>query len=163
MEHQWPQPAAKQALVYEIRWREAVDSRATTHTRTGNGEPTPTRGQRAVKKNVGLFRPRTEVIHSMIDQWPEKASIARLCQLLETSCSGFYAARQRRRRPRVACGTSSALTTAFHAGGGSYGSRRLRAQLHAQGCSRHHITQLGHEATAELPCEVSPSGVRSSF
>jgi transposase InsO family protein len=72
------------------------------------------------------------MIHSMIDQWQEKADIVRLCKLLDVSRSGFYAARLRRRRPRAACATTTALTAAFHASGGSYGSRRLRAALHAQ-------------------------------
>jgi hypothetical protein len=72
------------------------------------------------------------MIHSMIDQWQEKADIVRLCKLLDVSRSGFYAARLRRRRPRAACAMTTALTAAFHASGGSYGSRRLRAALHAQ-------------------------------
>jgi hypothetical protein len=59
------------------------------------------------------------MIHLVIDQWPEKADIARLCKLLSISRSGFYAARQRRGRPRVACAASIALSTAFHASGGS--------------------------------------------
>jgi len=73
------------------------------------------------------------MIHTMIDQWQEKAPIARLCKLLDISRSGFYAARQRRRRPRTACPTMTTLAATFHASGGNYGSRRLRAALHAQG------------------------------
>jgi putative transposase len=73
------------------------------------------------------------MIHTVIDQWQEKAEIARLCQLLDVSRSGFYAARQRRRRPRTACTTMTPLAATFHASGGHYGSRRLRAGLHAQG------------------------------
>lgn len=69
----------------------------------------------------------------MINQWPEKAQTARLCKLLDVSRSGFYAARQRRRRPRTACTTMTTLAATFHASGCSYGSRRLRAALHAQG------------------------------
>lgn len=69
----------------------------------------------------------------MINQWPEKAETARLCKLLDVSRSGFYAARQRRHRPRMACTTMTSLAATFHASGCSYGSRRLRAALHAQG------------------------------
>ncbi len=87
------------------------------------------------------------MIHSVIDQWPEKADVARLCKLLEVSRSGFYAARQRRRRPRMACAASTALVTAFHASGGNYGSRRLCAQLHAQGMpvGRYRVRRLMRE------------------
>ncbi len=69
----------------------------------------------------------------MIDQWEEKAEISRLCRLLEVSRSGYYAARQRQRRPRVVCAQGVALAAAFHNSGGSYGSRRLSTALKAQG------------------------------
>ena len=73
------------------------------------------------------------MIHPLIDQWEEKAEISRLCQLLEVSRSGYYAARRRQRRPRTPCPQGIALAAAFHASGGSYGSRRLSAALKAQG------------------------------
>lgn len=73
------------------------------------------------------------MIHLMIDQWEKKANIGRLCELLGVSRSGFYAARQCRRRPRAACAATATLAAAFHASGRSYGSRRLRAALHVKG------------------------------
>ena len=69
----------------------------------------------------------------MIDQWEKKAEISRLCRLLDVSRSGYYAARQRQRRPRVVCAQSVALDEVFHDSGGSYGSRRLSVALKAQG------------------------------
>ena len=69
----------------------------------------------------------------MIDQWEKKAEISRLCRLLDVSRSGYYAARQRQRRPRVVCAQSVALAAVFHDSGGSYGSRRLSVALKAQG------------------------------
>lgn len=79
----------------------------------------------------------------MIDQWPEKAHLARLCRLLRLSRSGVYAARRRQQRPR-ACALSTPLQAAFLASGGNYGSRRLCAALKAQGLSagRHRIRSL---------------------
>lgn len=79
----------------------------------------------------------------MIDQWPEKAHLARLCRLLGLSRSGVYAARQRQRRSQ-ACALSTPLQSAFLASGGNYGSRRLCAALKAQGLSvgRHRIRRL---------------------
>ena len=73
------------------------------------------------------------MIHRVIDQWEEKAQMSRLCQLLEVSRSGYYAARQRQRRPCTACPQDVALVAAFHASGRSYGSRRLSAALKTQG------------------------------
>lgn len=73
------------------------------------------------------------MIHRVIDQWEEKAQMSRLCQLLEVSRSGYYAACQRQRRPRTACPQDVALVAAFHASGRSYGSRRLSAALKTQG------------------------------
>lgn len=73
------------------------------------------------------------MIHRVIDQWEEKAEIARVCRLLEVSRSGYYSARQRQRRPRTICTQGVALAASFHASGGSYGSRRLSAALKTQG------------------------------
>lgn len=79
----------------------------------------------------------------MIDQWPEKAHLARLCRLLRLSRSGVYAARRRQQTPR-SCALSPVLQAAFLASGGNYGSRRLCAALKAQGLSagRHRIRGL---------------------
>jgi transposase InsO family protein len=73
------------------------------------------------------------VIHRVIAGWQKKAEVARLCKLLGVSRSGYYAARERQRRPVAVCVDSVALVGAFHASGGSYGSRRLKAALRAQG------------------------------
>lgn len=87
------------------------------------------------------------MIHQLIDQGQEKATIARWCKLLEVSRSGFYVARQRRDLPRTISGASRALQAAFLASGGSYGSRRLCAALRAQGLTlgRHRVRRLMHQ------------------
>jgi putative transposase len=84
------------------------------------------------------------MIHSLITRCQEEADISRACTLLDVSRSGFYAARQRRHRPRAACAASTSLARAFHASGGNYGSRRLCAALRAQGLSagRHRVRRL---------------------
>jgi putative transposase len=84
------------------------------------------------------------VIHRLITQWQRKADeiagqksdqldVTRLCSLLGVSRSGYYAAQQRAQRPAVACPLTVQLQACFAASGGSYGSRRLCAALHAEG------------------------------
>jgi transposase-like protein len=105
------------------RWLAQYDAEQTGGP--GLGKPLTAEQQRI--RELEMENRRTEVIHSVIDQWPEKADIARLCKLLEISRSGFYAARQRRGRPRVASAASTALSTAFHA---------AEAVTGAAGCAR---------------------------
>jgi len=74
------------------------------------------------------------VIHRCIDQLQQKANdVATLCRLLGVSRSGYYAARQRARKPVKACPVTMQLKAAFAASGQSYGSRRLRVALFNQG------------------------------
>lgn len=83
------------------------------------------------------------MIQRVIDQWPGKADISHLCQLLGVSRSGVYAARHRRQSP-TECYLTPPLQQAFNASGGNYGSRRLSAALKAQGlhAGRHRVRRL---------------------
>jgi len=83
------------------------------------------------------------VIQQMIDQWQEKVETSRLCQLLDVSHSGVYAARHRWRASR-ASPLIAPLQAAFQASGGHYGSRRLSASLKAQGlqAGRHRVRSV---------------------
>lgn len=54
------------------------------------------------------------------------------CRVLGISRSGYYAARQRTRQPRI-CAITPVLKAAFADSGRSYGSRRLRAALSHKG------------------------------
>lgn len=67
----------------------------------------------------------------------EASAVAPLCQLLEVSRSGYYAA-VRREKQRVkdaakVCPVSVQLKALFARSGQSYGSRRLYLQLQADG------------------------------
>ena len=80
-----------------------------------------------------------------IDQLEQKAEeVASLCRLLEVSRSGYYAARRRAREPARVCPVTTQLQAAFAASGRSYGSRRLRLDLHARGIrvGRYRIRRL---------------------
>jgi len=63
------------------------------------------------------------------------------------SRSGFYAARQRTRQAPVVCGTRVRLRSVFEATGRSYGSRRLRQELAAEGIElgRYRVRRLMKE------------------
>lgn len=84
------------------------------------------------------------MIHRVIAQGQQKAEVTRMCRVLGVSRSGFYAAQRRWRQPAPVCATSVPLKSAFAASGGSYGSRRLRAALNAQGVAvgRHRVRTL---------------------
>jgi putative transposase len=87
------------------------------------------------------------VIHEVIAQCAEKATITRLCRLLQVSRSGFYEAMRRRSQPPAACPLSSQALAVFQASAGTYGSRRLSAALQAQGhpIGRHRARTLMRE------------------
>ena len=63
----------------------------------------------------------------------EALPISRTCELLDISKSGYYESRQRRACKPQACMASAHVKAAFHASGGSYGSRRVQAALADQG------------------------------
>ena len=69
------------------------------------------------------------------------------CQTLGVSRSGYYEAVQRRTRVQPVCAASVQVQAAFHASGGHYGSRRLRAALQADGVSigRYKVRRLMRE------------------
>ena len=74
------------------------------------------------------------MIYHCIDQLEQKAEkVASLCRLLEVSRSGYYASRRRARESARVCQVTPHLQAAFAASGRSYGSRRLRLDLHARG------------------------------
>ena len=80
-----------------------------------------------------------------IDQLKEKAQkVASLCGLLKVSRAGYYAAQRRGRKPARECPVTTQLQAAFAASGKSYGSRRLRLDLHARGIlvGRYRIRRL---------------------
>ena len=83
--------------------------------------------------------------YQCIDQLQQKAEgVASLCRLLEVSRSGYYAARRRASQPVKVCPVTAHLQAAFAASGRSYGSRRLRVDLHGRGIhvGRHRIRTL---------------------
>lgn len=85
------------------------------------------------------------MIYPCIDQLQKKAvSVTSLCRVLGVSRSGYYGARARERRPWKVCPLSVALKATFAASGRSYGSRRLRARLQAQGIEvgRHRVRTI---------------------
>ena len=86
--------------------------------------------------------------HRLVDQWQRKAvPVARACALLRVSRSGYYAAKVRRKTPRL-CLASVQLRAAFASSRQSYGSRRLVTALHAQGryIGRYKVRRLMRQA-----------------
>jgi transposase InsO family protein len=72
--------------------------------------------------------------HRLIQQLQEKAiPVQHSCRVLKVSRAGYYAARQRARRPTPVCATSVCLQSEFEASGRCYGSRRLQGALNNQG------------------------------
>ena len=84
-----------------------------------------------------------------VDQVREKAAIEpasrpALCRVLGVSRLGYYAARHRAHRAPQACALSAQVQSVFTTSGRSYGSRRVRAALHAEGMpvGRHRIRHI---------------------
>ena len=74
------------------------------------------------------------MIYRSIAQLQKKAGgVARVCQVLAVSRSGYYAARRRADRGAKVCPVSIRLQAAFARSGRSYGSRRLQAALRSEG------------------------------
>lgn len=72
--------------------------------------------------------------YQLVKQWQEKAiPVSQACRILGVSRSGYYAARQRTRRPVKVCVDTVQLKAAFAASGKAYGSRRLRTAMQSRG------------------------------
>ena len=86
--------------------------------------------------------------YQLVEQLHKKAiAVERLCQVLDVSRSGYYAARQRAKLTPKVCWVSTQLKAEFAASGKVYGSRRLGAVLRAQGLhiGRHRVRRLMRE------------------
>ena len=74
------------------------------------------------------------MIYRSIAQLQKKAgSVARVCEVLAVSRSGYYAAQRRGDREAKVCPVSVRLQAAFARSGLCYGSRRLQAALRGEG------------------------------
>lgn len=74
------------------------------------------------------------MIYRSVAQLQKKAGeVARVCQALEVSRSGYYAALRRMDREAKVCPISVWLQAAFARSGRCYGSRRLQAVLRSEG------------------------------
>jgi len=84
------------------------------------------------------------VIHELITQWSGKAPVKQLCQVLQVSRSGYYAARVRAATAPTICADSVQVAAVFAASGCTYGSRRVSAALKGQGLNigRHRARTL---------------------
>lgn len=72
--------------------------------------------------------------YRLVQQLQQKAIPAQhSCRVLAVSRAGYYAARQRSRRPLPVCATSVRLRSEFEASGRCYGSRRLQGALNGLG------------------------------
>lgn len=95
-------------------------------------EPPTAGGQGLAKKGSSLLRPGTVVRHRCITTLAKKASVRRVCDLVEVNRSGYYAARQRRRR-RPPCALGQRVQEVFEQSQWTYGSRRVLAALRSEG------------------------------
>ncbi|WP_018873759.1 IS3 family transposase [Thioalkalivibrio sp. ALJ16] len=86
-------------------------------------------------------------MHRCITTLTEKASVQRVCDLLEENRAGYYAARARAERPSVPCAAGAHLERVFAASGRTYGSRRLAKALQADGTAvgRYRVRTLMRE------------------
>jgi transposase InsO family protein len=83
--------------------------------------------------------------YELIENLQKKAvTVSQACRTLEVSRSGYYAAAKRRSTAAVVCAASVHLKAAFAASGRTYGSRRLRTELHMSGVTmgRHRVRSL---------------------
>ncbi|WP_020146591.1 IS3 family transposase [Thioalkalivibrio sp. ALJ15] len=86
-------------------------------------------------------------MHRCIRVLTEKASVQRVCDLLEVNRAGYYATRARAERPSVPCAAGAHLERVFAASGRTYGSRRLAKALQADGTAvgRYRVRTLMRE------------------
>ena len=84
------------------------------------------------------------MIYPLITQLIGKASVARMCRVLEVSRSGYYAACHALARAQREDAQSAQVKQAFEASGRSYGSRRMSVALRACGidAGRHRAATL---------------------
>ena len=75
------------------------------------------------------------MIYEAVTELAKKAPIKQVCQALDISRSGYYAARCRANTPKPICLDSVHAQAVFLASGRTYGSRRLSAALRAQVCT----------------------------
>ncbi|MBG8555441.1 IS3 family transposase [Hymenobacter sp. BT594] len=69
--------------------------------------------------------------YRFIDQHRDQVPVRVLCTVLQVAPSSYYAGRQRRQQPAAAW--ERAVVRAFQRHGRRYGTRRLRAEVHAEG------------------------------
>jgi transposase InsO family protein len=85
---------------------------------------------------------RYRFVHQHATQFP----VSHLCRLLAVSAAGYYAWRTRPESPRTRANRDlvEQIKGVLQASRGTYGRRRVHAQLRAQGqtCSRNHIARL---------------------
>ena len=86
-------------------------------------------------------------MHRCVTTLAKKASVKRVCDLLEINRSSYYAARQRRRRPRPPCALGQRVKEAFEQSEWTYGSRRVQEALRSEGLTvgRYRIRRLMRE------------------
>ena len=85
------------------------------------------------------------MIYRRIAQQQKKAgNVARMCEVLGVSRSGYYAAQRRSGRETKVCPVGVRLQAAFARSGRRYGSRRLQAALRNEGITlgRHRVRGL---------------------
>jgi putative transposase len=77
-------------------------------------------------------------------------AVARLCQAMEVSRSGYYAWRRRREGPRARANRrlTTAIREIYEGSRGAYGAPRIHLELHVRGepCGRHRVARLMRQA-----------------
>ena len=73
------------------------------------------------------------MIHELITKWSEKAPDVQLRRVLDVSRSGYYEAKQRKKRDKATSREAVEVAAAFQASGKSYGTRRISAALRKRG------------------------------
>ncbi|WP_155988213.1 MULTISPECIES: IS3 family transposase [unclassified Thioalkalivibrio] len=91
-------------------------------------------------------------MHRCITALKEKALVQRVCDLLETNRSSYYAAQTRGRRPRWPCALGQRVKEAFEQSEWTYGSRRVQAALRSDGVEvgRYRVRRLIREQGLRL-------------
>ena len=131
-------------------WILAVLVSIVTSSEAPAGESAASRRARHLKKSCGDLLGAPSVKYSLIDELRERHPVRRLCALLGVSASGYYAwcSRPESDRAREDRRLGVAIRAAFKSSRESYGARRLRDELKAQGidCGRHRVSRLMRES-----------------